>query len=270
VYATSAAGLAVVCAAGLARMAARLRRPAGAPAGGRPGELALLAASQLLAPWCLALGYRGPALAALSVGALACAAGLSAAMARASAVAEAAVSGPPPSAPAVASGRVGGRGSAAAGLLRCADAALAPGLALHVPLLLFFGTGHFCEFSGLQYAASFVGYDSLAPAAGPALLALNTFGGWAAGLLALGGAARASAAAAAPLGGGGAGGLPSSAPPPAVADVLSAWIAARLLVVVISAALQQRHILLWAIFAPRLLFEALFAAIGFAAVAATA
>lgn len=41
----------------------------------------------------------------------------------------------------------------------------------------FFLTGHFCEFSGLQYDSPFVGYDTMSYPTTPILFWLNTFGG---------------------------------------------------------------------------------------------
>ncbi len=54
------------------------------------------------------------------------------------------------------------------------------GLSLLLCLLgsnAFFLTGHFCEFSGLQYDSPFVGYDTMSYPTTPVLFWLNTFGG---------------------------------------------------------------------------------------------
>ncbi|EFJ40222.1 hypothetical protein VOLCADRAFT_120027 [Volvox carteri f. nagariensis] len=63
-------------------------------------------------------------------------------------------------------------GPAAAGLEAAAGALLAA-LGTHA----FFLTGHFCEFSGLQYDSPFVGFDHMTWFATPLLFWLNSFGG---------------------------------------------------------------------------------------------
>lgn len=112
-------------------------------------------------------------------------------------------------------------------------------------LQLFFCSGHFCEFSGLQYASSFIGFDDMEWYVSGPLLLVNTFGP-----LMLACAALPLAAAA--LGAGGAGGGGGLEGPLLLA---SGGRAAALAVCVASAAVQQGHILLWAIFAPKLVFE---------------
>jgi hypothetical protein len=52
----------------------------------------------------------------------------------------------------------------------------APGLWSMFALQLFFCSGHFCEFSGLQYTSSFIGYDEMEWYTSGGLLFLNTFG----------------------------------------------------------------------------------------------
>jgi hypothetical protein len=158
-------------------------------------------------------------------------------------------------------------------------------------LQLFFCSGHFCEFSGLQYASSFVGFEEMAPMVSGPLLLLNTFGLPMAACLALPAAvavgalggggtaaggdgsgaagaatvatparttrARAAAAAAAATNGirDGADGGASDRMLQGSLLLVSGARAAALAVCVASAAVQQGHILLWAIFAPKLVFE---------------
>jgi phosphatidylinositol glycan class O len=119
---------------------------------------------------------------------------------------------------------------------------------------LFFCSAHFCEFSGLQYASAFIGYDDMHPLVSGTLLALNTFG------LSL--LTHASlpllAVVAAAAGGEGEGGVSRRAVGGALgraALVGGAYRGALLGASVLSAAIQLRHILLWAIFAPKLVFE---------------
>ncbi|KAG2500532.1 hypothetical protein HYH03_001309 [Edaphochlamys debaryana] len=161
----------------------------------------------------------------------------------------------------------------------------------------FFLSGHFCEFSGLQYDSPFVGFDRMAWAATPALFWLNSFGGITLAALA---APLAAAVLTAPLQRGiesrrtlNPDGLPQasaaaaeeatiskagseqSLPPrpepqaqprsqpcllgPALL-ALSAGRCASLAVCVLSAAVQRHHVAAWALFAPKLVFEVCFAA----------
>ncbi|KAG2426988.1 hypothetical protein HXX76_012772 [Chlamydomonas incerta] len=171
----------------------------------------------------------------------------------------------------------------------------------------FFLTGHFCEFSGLQYDSPFVGFDHMTWAATPLLFWINSFGALMLPALALPLVAAAATAtlplphvvAAARTGGGlavapaeaagrapmesrrsGAGQLTPSKPAgssraklPAVAEVpvvrdvgrqalvwLSASRSLALTVAVLSAGIQRHHVVVWALFAPKLVFEVCFAA----------
>lgn len=161
--------------------------------------------------------------------------------------------------------------SCAGGLLLCV-----------VGLQLFFTTGHFCEFSGLQYDAPFLGFDAAAWSVSPALLAANTFGAMALTACVLplwhaciGGAARRAACAAsggtaqACLGGSAAAGNAPIADAMLHAAVAGSWQLALLAYAfgrcaslccgVLCAAIQMHHIVVWAIFAPKVVFEVGFA-----------
>ncbi|KAG2425616.1 hypothetical protein HYH02_014990 [Chlamydomonas schloesseri] len=186
----------------------------------------------------------------------------------------------------------------------------------------FFLTGHFCEFSGLQYDSPFVGFDHMTWAATPLLFWINSFGGIMLPAMALplvGAAAAAAATTVAPcaaacspavesLGAGrseaASGGLPQSGrraedgvgpsasgssrpvagplqaqvPSPAVEEVLPVhdvgrqalvWASAgrslALTVAVLSAGIQRHHVVVWALFAPKLVFEVCFAAAAYTA-----
>lgn len=114
-------------------------------------------------------------------------------------------------------------------------------------LQMFFCSGHFCEFSGLQYASAFIGFDDMVWYTSGSLLLVNTCG-----FLFLGPLSLPVLIAACAAGSGGA------ALGPQVECGL--WVAnsmrfAALVASLLSAAVQQQHILLWAIFAPKLVFE---------------
>ena len=142
---------------------------------------------------------------------------------------------------------------------------------------LFFNSGHFCEFSGLQYTAAFVGFDEVQWLSSGALLVWNTFGMYCLSALcvpvicALGtamfywpnklsnaagyvapratrrneGVKKASNRACVVL-------SESLAQGVCVFTCISS---AKACAAMLSAAIQHGHILLWAIFAPRLVFE---------------
>lgn len=114
-------------------------------------------------------------------------------------------------------------------------------------LQLFFCSGHFCEFSGLQYASAFIGFDDMVWYTSGSLLLVNTCGFLILGPLSLPVLMAVCAA-----------GSRGAALGPQVECGL--WVAnsmrfAALVVSLLSAAVQQQHILLWAIFAPKLVFE---------------
>jgi hypothetical protein len=134
-------------------------------------------------------------------------------------------------------------------------------------LQLFFCSGHFCEFSGLQYSSSFVGFDDMEALVSGPLLLVNTFGGLMLACLALPaaaaagrlGAGRTRSGAGRNVGDGGGGGGGVWAEPGRLLSGALLWVsgarALALCVCIASAAVQQGHILLWAIFAPKLVFE---------------
>eukprot|EP00879_Flechtneria_rotunda_P007215 GHRR01007571.1.p1 GENE.GHRR01007571.1~~GHRR01007571.1.p1 ORF type:complete len:822 (+),score=275.91 GHRR01007571.1:584-3049(+) len=154
-------------------------------------------------------------------------------------------------------------------------------------LQLFFCSGHFCEFSGLQYASAFTGVDSMVWYISGPLLLLNTCGVLVLGCMTL----PLMLVAVCPcgtqdqpgthqfaVGNGISGQVKAAAEEKLAADhcvlpgtlqqqlwcsmlVVNSIRFAALVVCMISAAVQQQHILLWAIFAPKLVFELCFMAV---------
>lgn len=131
-------------------------------------------------------------------------------------------------------------------------------------LQLFFCSGHFCEFSGLQYASAFIGFDDMVWYSSGSLLLLNTCGFLFLAPLSLPVFVTASTAMPASGTKGCCGGVSGSRRTRgwAVRQQVGCglWVTnsmrfAALAVSLISAAVQQQHILLWAIFAPKLVFE---------------
>lgn len=131
-------------------------------------------------------------------------------------------------------------------------------------LQLFFCSGHFCEFSGLQYASAFIGFDDMIWYWSGSLLLLNTCGFLFLGcltmpLMMLTGSSRLQS-------------RQKHTQEKSTAQrlrlqltcgvlVINSTRLAALAVSMISAAVQQQHILLWAIFAPKLVFEMWFMAV---------
>ncbi|GMH39920.1 hypothetical protein BSKO_07824 [Bryopsis sp. KO-2023] len=130
----------------------------------------------------------------------------------------------------------------------------------------FFFTGHFCEFSGLQYNSGFVGFDEFEFFISGCLLALNTFGPQIIVMLAtpigmVGSAARRELV----------GRKARDDSSQQHISVKNLGSDTRMAVVVLigirtyftfvsmlSAAIQRRHLLVWAIFAPKFVFEVCF------------
>jgi hypothetical protein len=274
VYALALLPLAAAAALGATRAAAaalaRARGGKGATAAaadvgdGSGGDAAAARAALWLTaaaagPVVVLWGYKGPAIMALGLGQALCLAALLAVRRRACAQAAApsgggATAAPPSTVLALLEWPSPRSGPAAARTPLPDDAApLAAHFLGAFGLQLFFCSGHFCEFSGLQYASSFVGFDDMdAAVSGPLLLA-NTFGGLMLTCLALPAAVVAGRLAAARSGGGSGAALGRD-----LAGALL-WVSgARALALaasIASAAVQQGHILLWAIFAPKLVFE---------------
>ena len=116
-----------------------------------------------------------------------------------------------------------------------------------VQMQAFFASGHLCEFAGLRYTAAFVGLSDYHLTAGVFLMSLDTFGGMAVvGLVGLRG-----------LGSGENGDDGRNA-----VKVFGCIRGAMGLVAMISAAVQKRHLYVWALFAPRFVFEACFLLLG--------
>lgn len=140
-------------------------------------------------------------------------------------------------------------------------------------LQLFFCSGHFCEFSGLQYASAFIGFDDMVWYSSGSLLLINTCGFLFLAPLSLPVfmaccAAPDCSSSIVPIANGqkqkdGVEGSASRSSWPGVLGprvecglwVMNSMRFAALAVSLISAAVQQQHILLWAIFAPKLVFE---------------
>lgn len=119
----------------------------------------------------------------------------------------------------------------------------------------FFATGHHSQFNRLQYSAAFVGVDDFDFFVGGALLALNTFGTELLALLLSGhyAATAAGAGAAAEEEGEG------SAAWTRVASAMGGLLglsALRTLLTTLCVLLQRRHLMVWAIFAPKFIFDA--------------
>jgi hypothetical protein len=121
-------------------------------------------------------------------------------------------------------------------------------------LQLFFCSSHFCEFSGLQYASAFIGFDSMVWYTSGSLLLLNTCGFLLLAVLSLPAFVVACTAA------------DNAQQEQQSTEHVRQQLAcsmlvgnsmrfAALVVCMVSAAVQQQHILLWAIFAPKLCFE---------------
>ncbi|KAF6264465.1 hypothetical protein COO60DRAFT_1624241 [Scenedesmus sp. NREL 46B-D3] len=121
-------------------------------------------------------------------------------------------------------------------------------------LQLFFCSSHFCEFSGLQYASAFIGFDSMVWHTSGSLLLLNTCGHLLLAMLSLPAFVAACTMADARQ-------LQPQSRELVRQQLACSMLAvnsmrfAALVVCMISAAVQQQHILLWAIFAPKLCFE---------------
>jgi hypothetical protein len=127
-------------------------------------------------------------------------------------------------------------------------------------LQLFFCSSHFCEFSGLQYASAFIGFDSMVWYTSGSLLLLNTCGFLILAVLSLPAFVVACTA------------VDNKQQEQQSTERVRQQLAcsmlvgnsmrfAALVVCMVSAAVQQQHILLWAIFAPKLCFELWFMAV---------
>ncbi|KAI8464250.1 MAG: hypothetical protein J3K34DRAFT_492384 [Monoraphidium minutum] len=263
VYALALGALAAAALAAAALALGAGRGGGGSGSGGARPRAVLWLVAAASGPVIMVLGYKGPAIIFLGAAQAACLLALLSLRARAIAAGSAApapVGGGAgwlalalewPAAP-----RGGGRPAqgAAAGAAAPDDASgLAALLFGMYALQLFFCSGHFCEFSGLQYASSFIGYDEMIWYVSGPLLLVNTFGPSMLVYLALPLAAAALAPAAAVGGGGGGGGGGAALAGPLL--LASGGRAAALVACAASAAVQQGHILLWAIFAPKLVFE---------------
>lgn len=135
-------------------------------------------------------------------------------------------------------------------------------------LQLLFCSGHFCEFSGLQYASAFIGFDEMVWYSSGSLLLINTCGFLFLGPLSL---PAIMACCTAPnkqitsgavkqqdLKGSCSWSLLVAQQVECGLWVMNSMRFAALVVSMVSAAVQQQHILLWAIFAPKLVFELAF------------
>ncbi|KAF4132014.1 Type I phosphodiesterase / nucleotide pyrophosphatase [Phytophthora infestans] len=102
----------------------------------------------------------------------------------------------------------------------------------------FFTTGHANTFTSLQNAAGFVGFDTFNFYIAGALLGLNTFGCLALSVLALSWL-----------------NLKQHQPQPKMLLAFSAYFSLNALVSTLFVALQRRHLMVWAIFAPKFIFD---------------
>ncbi|OQS01763.1 GPI ethanolamine phosphate transferase [Achlya hypogyna] len=116
-------------------------------------------------------------------------------------------------------------------------AALAPSTSIGAHLtgalllhLFYFATGHHNGFSSLQNAAAFVGFEDFEFYRAGMLLFLNTFGSFFAG-------------------------APLLLPTPAARRVAVALFSAAALCTTVFVACQRRHLMVWAIFAPKYIFD---------------
>uniref|UniRef100_M4BN20 Uncharacterized protein n=1 Tax=Hyaloperonospora arabidopsidis (strain Emoy2) TaxID=559515 RepID=M4BN20_HYAAE len=102
----------------------------------------------------------------------------------------------------------------------------------------FFTTGHANTFTSLQNAAGFVGFDNFSFYGAGALLGLNTFGCFAIAILALPWLA-----------------LNRLSDGRTMALAFSAYFVLNALISTLFVALQRRHLMVWAIFAPKFIFD---------------
>jgi GPI ethanolamine phosphate transferase membrane region len=115
----------------------------------------------------------------------------------------------------------------------------------------FFFTGHHNQFSRLQYACAFIGFDDFNAGIGGSLLFVNTFGLEILGILALPLAAVCISSS-------------STASSSSVEETVLAFAglsAARTLLSTVNAVVQRRHLMLWAVFAPKFVFDAVMQAV---------
>ena len=127
----------------------------------------------------------------------------------------------------------------------------------------FFATGHHSQFNRLQYSAAFVGFDEFSFGIGGMLLFLNTFGTELLVVLMVGHEILSSSASSS---------LPSSSSsvasssslalsssfpsslPPSLATLLH-LSAFRTLLTTLCVLLHRRHLMVWAVFAPKFIFD---------------
>lgn len=128
-------------------------------------------------------------------------------------------------------------------------------------LQLFFCSSHFCEFSGLQYASAFIGFDSMVWYTSGSLLLLNTCGFLVLAVLSLPAFIGACTLVADPMQRQAQSAEHARQQLACSMLLLNSMRFAALVVCMVSAAVQQQHILLWAIFAPKLCFELWFMAV---------
>jgi GPI ethanolamine phosphate transferase membrane region len=118
----------------------------------------------------------------------------------------------------------------------------------------FFFTGHHNQFSRLQYACAFIGFDDFDAAVGGSLLFVNTFGLEILGILALPLAAASISSSS----------RVSSSSSSSIEETVLAFAglsAARTLLSTVNAVVQRRHLMLWAVFAPKFVFDAVMQAV---------
>jgi phosphatidylinositol glycan class O len=137
---------------------------------------------------------------------------------------------------------------------------------------LFFCSQHFCEFTGMQYTSPFIGFDDMEYYRGFVMLSINSFGMYMMAALSLPLLVAAYQAQAGQLisrledrdasesGPEGSKAVQASQCILQAAGMFSVLRALCLCMSMLASIIMLRHILMWAIFAPKLVFEVWFAA----------
>lgn len=133
-----------------------------------------------------------------------------------------------------------------------------------VGVMLFYCTGHFCEFSGLQYASPFIGFDDMEWYTSAMLLTTNTFGAMGLATLSVPLIACLGGAGCEEAGSGSSHTQPEKHRQPAarlLALAITTHCTTRLLTactMVVCATVLNKSVVVWAIIAPKVVFELFF------------
>lgn len=133
-----------------------------------------------------------------------------------------------------------------------------------VGVMLFYCTGHFCEFSGLQYTSPFIGFDDMEWYTSAVLLTTNTFGAMGLATLSVPLIACLGAARWDEAGSGSSHAQPEKHRQPAgrlLALAITTHCTTRLLTactMVVCATVLHKSVVVWAIIAPKVVFELFF------------